>query len=421
MQRSTRLVITVTSLVLVGSGCEIGDIDSRTGNITPDTDQCSPQFPGQDPDMLPPCCEEWGGGAHCVPDGLVPEKTRDLVARCDTGGLCIPDDFIAAGGVLQAQPCNSINGTGRCMSVCVPQVQEFITFLTQDVCEDGKMCAPCIDPMTGEPTGACDLAKGCGGPDDEEPVPLACPYDGPPLIDPNQFPACPACSAGGAHCLPNDMVPGDQGDQLGDCDADSKCVPDEFIASMGKHVPATCASLAGAEGRCLSRCLPEVAEQADRLPQSSCPLDEVCVPCFDPLTGEDTQACTQSCDPGPANSPFVFPPCCEGRGTCVPPESITAQGEDPSQLGQDVCPDSPALLCVPDVMLEGDYQAQSCNTGFFFTFLFGDEYGPGACMPDCIPAVDSIFLGQNGCADGMKCAPCLDPLAGGSSGACDYL
>ena len=415
-----RCTTIITVLLLTAVACEVGDINSRIGEITP-AGECAPSMPGQDPAYLEPCCLEFGGGAHCVPDGLVPAETRDLVGACEGPGLCIPDKFIEAGGALQAKPCDSINGTGRCMSICVPQVQEFINILGQDVCDDGELCAPCIDPMTDELTGACELAKGCGGPDDEDPIPAPCPYEGPALLDPSQFPSCPSCTAGGARCLPNELVPPDQSDRLAPCDADSKCVPDEFIASLGKHVPARCNSLADAEGRCLSRCLPDVAIEADRLPQSTCPAHQLCVPCFDPLSGEDTQACSQSCDEGPENPPYVFPPCCSGRGTCVPPESISAQGEDPSQLGQDVCPPSPALLCVPDVMLEGDYKAQSCTTGFFLTFMFGDEYGPGACMPDCIPAVDSFMLGQGECSDGMKCAPCLDPLAGAPSGACDYL
>ena len=40
-------------------------------------------------------------------------------------------------------------------------------------------------------------------------------------------------------------------------------------------------------------------------------------------------------------------------------------------------------------------------------------------MPDCLPDVDNFLIGQDGCADGMKCAPCLKPPFGTESGACD--
>lgn len=411
------------SVAFTTGACDIGNGDRYFELEEQSSDDCEPPFPGQDPNILEPCCDLYGGGAHCVPPGLVPTAQRELLGSCENGGLCVPDKFIESGGAIEAKVCNSINGSGRCMSVCVPQVQDFMDILTQDVCDEGELCAPCVNPLDDTVTGACELTDACGNPDDGPKDPAPCPYDGPPLIDPNDYAPCPTsmCTTGAAHCLPLEMVPGDMGALLGDCDAESKCVPDEFIASLGKHAPEVCESLAGAEGRCMSPCLPDVAAEADRLPQSTCPPTHLCVPCFDPLTGEDTKACDQTCDSGPEDPPFVFPDCCGGRGTCVPPESISAQGEDPSQLGQDSCPDSPELLCVPDVMMNGDYVAQSCNTGFFLTMLFGSEYGPGACMPDCIPAVDSIFLGQNGCSDGMKCAPCLDPLAGGSSGACDYL
>jgi hypothetical protein len=411
------------ALVFAVTGCEVGDHHKHMELSDLAHDDCASPFPAQDPNILEACCGEFGGGAHCVPPGLVPEDVRDLVDTCDNGGLCIPDKFIESGGALEVKVCDSINGSGRCMSICVPQVQEFINLLQADVCDPGELCVPCVNPLDGEATGACELTDACGNPDSGPKDPLPCPYEGPPLIDPLQYPPCPAsmCTTGKAHCLPNEMVPGDMADQLGVCDAESKCVPDEFIASLGNYQPAFCESLGNAEGRCMSPCLPEVALQADRLTQSTCPSTHICVPCTDPLSGEDTGACTTPCDE-PEEDPYVFPPCCDNRGTCVPRQSILDMGEDPSQLGRDTCPENPDLLCSPNEMIDGDYKAQPCTTGWFFQWLMGSQYGPGACMPECIPAVDNFMLGQENCSDGMKCAPCLDPLAGGApSGACDYL
>ena len=97
----------------------------------------------------------------------------------------------------------------------------------------------------------------------------------------------------------------------------------------------------------------------------------------------------------------------------MPPD---AAGEDADQLGQDECPEE--LLCAPNVFIEGTFVPESCETGFI-SLIFGEEFAPGACLPDCLPAVDNFLIGQDGCIDGSVCAPCLDPLSGEPSGACD--
>ena len=78
------------------------------------------------------------------------------------------------------------------------------------------------------------------------------------------------------------------------------------------------------------------------------------------------------------------------------------------------------LAIAPDVFLDGTYQPQSCETGLI-QILFGADYAEGRCLPDCLPGVDNFLIGRDGCDPGMKCAPCLDPLTGDSSGACDPL
>jgi len=88
----------------------------------------------------------------------------------------------------------------------------------------------------------------------------------------------------------------------------------------------TCASIGGNEGRCMSTCLAEVGKQAGSLPKgpsAGCAEDEACLPCFDPLTGKPTGACTSlPCDKGPTKPPKTFPKCCGGIGTCIPLEQI---------------------------------------------------------------------------------------------------
>jgi hypothetical protein len=407
-------------------GCEVGEVGNGTGGSGGGDDDtpldCEPPLPPTDPNTLPACCELFAGNGHCVPDDVVPDDVQEFTGACDDGASqCIPDKFIESGGIVELQSCTfHLNGEpGKCLSVCIPQVQDNIALLQQDVCDPDEMCVPCINPIDSLPTGICELDFSCEAsdddtPPDDTPPEATCPYVGPPIIDPNSFPACTTC--GGAHCVPNDLVPGEFGDRLAACDTTSKCVPDNFIESAGNTIPATCDSVAGAEGRCLSKCLPEVIDQAALLPQSTCPATELCVPCYNPLDGLETGACGLSCDPGPTEAPVALPACCGGIGTCVPAE---AAGDQADQLGEDTCEDE-GFLCAPNVFIEGDFTAQSCETGAI-SLLFGDEFRPGACLPECIPAVDNFLIGQDGCLDNYKCAPCLDPLSGEPTGACDYL
>src|SRR4029079_1095045 len=86
------------------------------------------------------------------------------------------------------------------------------------------------------------------------------------------------------------------------------CTPDPFIASAGQKPPPRCRSVAGAEGRCLSTCLPDVKDRIDLLPRDSCASTERCVPCFDPTSSEPnapTGACDIGCD-DPNEPPLVL-------------------------------------------------------------------------------------------------------------------
>ncbi len=127
--------------------------------------------------------------------------------------------------------------------------------MPQSTCAAGQLCAPCYDPVAADPTaptGACSLA--CDKPA-KPPTIINCPYTGPPIIDPSTFPACsPACA--GAHCVPSALVPMADQSQLAACPG-GFCAPDSITQSAGEGVPPTCTSVAGAEGRCLSTCLPE--------------------------------------------------------------------------------------------------------------------------------------------------------------------
>jgi hypothetical protein len=412
------------TLLLLIAGCQVGGLGSTTDGTGDDYDDYECEGPlgaPRNPDTLTACCTDWVGGAHCLGSDVVPTELHDFLGACDGGGYCVPDKFIETGGVYTPKACTSLgDAPGVCLSGCIPQVEEFWGLLPPDDCDIDEKCVPCINPIDNTDTGACAISYECGDEDpfgtDDDPPPdpqAACPHEGPPVIDPATLPACTSCA--GAHCLSNSLVPGEFGSQLAACDTSSKCVPDEFIASGGNFIPATCDSVAGAEGRCLSRCLPEIAGQATLLPQSTCPATHLCAPCFNPLDGTPTGACELSCDPGPAGGPQQLPACCGGMGTCVPP---AAAGDQADRLGQDECPEE--LLCAPNVFIEGNFVPPTCETGFI-QVLFGEEFAEGRCLPECLPDVDNFLIGQDDCEDGYKCAPCLNPLTGEPSGACDPL
>ena len=403
--------------------------DSASGAGAGDPGCVGPLGAPVDPETLTACCPDFGG-AHCVEK--VPADLEAHVGTCDGGGYCVPDPFISTGGVFTPKACKAFDGSaGVCLSACIPEIGKVATVLSQDVCDASERCAPC--DFGGKPTGACDIkgecegqgSSGTGGAAPSCDDPATCLNECPP-IDPSGLGLTACTTCGGAHCVPTAQVPDPMLlAELAKCDDTSVCVPDDLIATSGKFIPATCKSVSGVEGRCLSKCLPQVADQAAQLPQDTCPETHACVPCYDPLSGMDTGACKISCDPGPAGPPQTFAKCCKDMmGTCIPAASVPP--EQQAELGPDSCPqDQGAAVCVPDPFLEAQqsgmpFVPETCETSFFLQFLFGDEYKDGACLPECIPQIASApFLEQDVCPDNWKCAPCKDPQTGQSSGACD--
>jgi hypothetical protein len=281
-----------------------------------------------------------------------------------------------------------------------------------------------VDPSTS--------SSGAGGSDEAEP---SCD-NLPEGLDPSGLPLCPAeLCGGGARCIPLVILEAqnaspEQLAQLADCEPESKCVPDLFIETAGFFTPATCSSLVGAEGRCLSTCIPEVKAQngAVGLPQDICLANEVCVPCYNPQDGSSTGACEQSCDTGPVEPPTLLPACCGGNGTCVPEAAVPS--EQLSNLGDYGC-DAAAgaqFVCAPNVFVDDpSFSPTYCDDlPFLLTLLLPGWAQEGRCLPDCLPALDdaAVDLEEGACGPGFLCAPCYQPggLFSGPepTGACDY-
>jgi hypothetical protein len=354
------------------------------------------------------CCQAEGGQAHCLEDSRVPGELKPFVAACDSGGYCIPDSFLTTGAAEPPQTCSAFGGDGVCLSRCIPQVSENAGLLRKETCAGAdELCVPCISPLDNKPTGACDLLElaTCVGDDKGDnggtstacDDPATCNYDAncPPLIDPTTLASCGA----DAHCVDPALVTDPaQSSRLGKCsDGVKLCVPDVFIKTGGKFTAATCKSVGGAEGRCLSRVLPDVKAQDALLPQDTCTANEKCTPCYDPITGKETGACRLSCDTGPTKPAVTFPQCCDSRAHCVPTSAIPDAQED--NLDDDSC--ATGNLCVPDQILLN----QTIPTCTANSLILGNY--TGVCLSDCFSfGIQGLALSRGSCASNFKCAPC---------------
>ena len=232
-----------------------------------------------------------------------------------------------------------------------------------------------------------------------------------PIVEPSLLPACDFCMG---RCVSGDGLDDETRSLLRDCSDTHECVPDEFLATGGNYLPDPCRSIFGVEGRCVSTCIEGLGTD-DLLPQDVCDDAYVCAPCYDPIDGTETGACSQGCDEGPVEPPFVLSECCDGSGTCVPAEAIDE--EDRGYVEE--CTDADGL-CVPDVFLDDPgYTPPSCTTDAIQA-EYGTEYADGGCVPACLAGVSDFasFLEQNDCEAGSLCVPCTSPIDDTPTGAC---
>lgn len=397
---------TVVMLVMLATACVA---DSGTSEQEACAGPLGKPIPKAELTAMTACCQVDAGEAHCLETSKVPNEIQPFVATCESGGYCIPDAFLVTGAAEPPATCTAFGGQGVCLSVCIPQVSENQGLLRKDTCLGAdELCVPCISPLDNMPTGACDLlelARCEGDTSGGDPVaacddPATCEYEAscPALIDPASLVAC----GPDAHCVDPALVSDPaQASQLGMCaDGANLCVPDTFIRTGGKFTPPSCTSVNGAEGRCLSAVLPDVAAQQDLLPQDSCAATERCTPCFNPIDGTPTGACSLSCDAGPTQPPVQFAQCCDGRARCVPAASIPDDQED--QLEAAECEnEAPGALCVPnEILANGPFPTCTANS-----FLLGNY--TGVCLSDCLDfGIQGLALARGSCANNFKCAPC---------------
>lgn len=223
-----------------------------------------------------------------------------------------------------------------------------------------------------------------------------------------------SCCQGTGSCVPDSLVPSELASRLGqdECDEALLCAPSAWLENFNAR-PARCRSGGEREGRCLPSCLPDVAGQSERLSRDECGKGELCVPCFDPLSGEDSLACRIGGD-APREKARPFQTCCEGQGHCIPERALlmSLPLEARARLGNEGCDEDESALCVPQGFLTGaEAQFDECR-------IAGDL--EGRCLPSCLPLVAEQLetLQQRDCDRAERCVPCFDPRTGEDTGAC---
>ncbi len=219
--------------------------------------------------------------------------------------------------------------------------------------------------------------------------------------------------------------------------SDLKCAPTmNALADAGSlGVFAKCTAKLGGtlslEGRCLPKCFVAGMPAASNLAQDGCSAEDfVCAPCYNPIDGTDTGACTQNTGDKPVDpKPATFKTCGalkaadKDTGICVPDGLVT----DPVQKAALQMAFS-GDAGVADLCAKGDICAPALKANDI-TACFKhctSIVGPGACVPIyLVPAAQrSALAGMPDVCDKTTemCAPCLNPLsspANQPTGACN--
>jgi len=279
-------------------------------------------------DTFEPCEMVGCNTAHCVPAAAVPaEVPIELLGRCaDPTTVCIPDDYTATFGKFLAKECESIGGVeGRCISTCVPQVNGLMDALPTAGCGENERCAPCIHPVDGFVTGACE--QGC----DPGPKPET-------TSDPFLFQECQTDGV----CVPKSIVPKALLSHLVQYEcasADEVCAPRKKVMNL-KYNFAECTPVGfsdlglpnpdGQRGGCVPAWLASANPfEAIFMGQGTCAAGETCAPCHNPLRPDPTdptgQTATGACPiPLPSDPSGGLPPDGSGGATTTGSGGATA-------------------------------------------------------------------------------------------------
>lgn len=277
-------------------------------------------------------------------------------------------------------------------------------------------------PMARGGTGGYAPSAGQGGNTGVDPNESAYACKPPVPLGGGTLTAGAACCGNLGVCTANPSEPGSQDWGYDQCSkaASLRCAPVEPQASSedgGVAGPLACRMMwpgapAGAptfEGRCVTGCFLLESPIVQRITQSGCPDGQFCAPCYNPIDGQSTGHCEVDGDAPKDPAPPALISCGAGTGLCVP---SYAAGEQAMQLMQLSC--AAGEVCAP-LRKVADPRAcfDRCNAG--------DDFGPGACVPNFLipPQYEFIrnLVSGEGCGAGEICAPCS--IAGFNVGVCN--
>jgi outer membrane protein assembly factor BamB len=133
------------------------DVNEDTRNDeTESTQEASDDGAATSVEVPPACC---GGAGTCLGDAFVPDRQESSLRSCRQEGhrdlLCVPNEFLEASWTPQTCVGEALIGDdydGVCLPKCLKLPFEFT--LDDSSCSTGFICAPCINSITGDPTGA---------------------------------------------------------------------------------------------------------------------------------------------------------------------------------------------------------------------------------------------------------------------------
>jgi hypothetical protein len=211
-----------------------------------------------------------------------------------------------------------------------------------------------------------------------------------------------------------------------DAASDLKCVPtDSALADAGAlGVYDTCkASFGGSlalEGRCLPKCFVAGMAAAANLAQETCAAkDLVCAPCYNPIDGTDTGACSQAAGDSPKEAkPATFKKCGALKagdpdtGICVPEALVTDPVQQKALKDAFAGMSGVVNLCDAGQLCAPTLKAMDLSACFKHC---NSIVGPGACVPAYLVPSDqrsALESTPDVCDKATEmCAPCLNPLS----------
>jgi hypothetical protein len=126
--------------------------------------QCPNAMPTQGNLNDLPACDgsvQCGAPSHCFPlDRLKTRLSDALIDRTPdcSAGKCLPDAIVSA-GKIRFNVCTGDLGEGRCIPQCFAVwVMPLSAIFERGAfgCGSQEVCAPCLNPLTQEPSGACE-------------------------------------------------------------------------------------------------------------------------------------------------------------------------------------------------------------------------------------------------------------------------